>query len=158
MRVGIGYDIHALKKGPKLLLGGVEIPHTSGLSGHSDGDALLHAVVDALLGAAGLGDIGEYFSDKDPRWKNASSVIFAKKALKTIQKKKFKILNIDTVVIAERPKLGSHKTRIRRSIAKIFGLGVEHVNIKAKTNEGFGPVGEGRAIAAMAVVTLKKGR
>ncbi len=158
MRVGIGYDIHALKKGPKLLLGGVEIPHTSGLSGHSDGDVLLHAVVDALLGAAGSGDIGEYFSDKDPRWKNASSVLFAEKALKTVKEKKFKIQNIDTVVIAERPKLGAHKMRIRRSMARIFGVGIESVNIKAKTNEGFGPVGEGKAIAAMAVVTLNKGR
>ena len=158
MRVGIGYDIHALKKGPKLLLGGVEIPYTSGLSGHSDGDVLLHAVVDALLGAAGLGDIGEYFSDKDPRWKNASSAIFARKALKALKKMKLKIQNIDTVVIAERPKLMAHKAKIRRSVAKIFGLEIENVNVKAKTNEGFGPVGEGKAIAAMAVVTLHKGR
>jgi len=156
MRVGIGYDIHALKKGRKLLLGGVHVPHTSGLSGHSDGDVLLHAVVDALLGAAGLGDIGEYFSDTDPRWKGAASSFFAERTLAMLKKKKLSIRNIDTVVIAERPKLGGHKGNIQRSVARIFGLGIGDVNVKAKTNEGLGPVGEGKAIAAMAVVALQK--
>lgn len=156
MRVGIGYDIHALKKGRKLLLGGVHIPHSSGLSGHSDGDVLLHAVVDALLGAAGLGDIGEYFSDKDPRWKGAASSFFAERTLAMLKKKKLGVRNIDTVIIAERPRLGEHKDKIRRSVARIFGLGIENVNVKAKTNEGLGPVGEGKAISAMAVVSLRK--
>ena len=158
MRVGIGYDIHALKKGPKLLLGGVVIPHTSGLAGHSDGDVLLHAIVDALLGAAGLGDIGEYFSDKDSRWKSVSSALFAEKTLAMLKEKKWSILNIDAVVITEKPKLTEHKDKIRRSLARIFGLGVEDVNVKAKTNEGFGPVGEGKAVAAMAVVSLQRTR
>ncbi len=155
MRVGIGYDIHALKKGRRLVLGGIQIPHTSGLSSHSDGDVLLHAIVDAALGSAGLGDIGDHFRDTDPRWKGASSARFAKKTLAMLRKKKLSIQNIDTVVIAERPKLTLYKDKLRRSVAQIFGLRVEAVNVKAKTNEGFGPVGEGRAIAVMAIVSLR---
>ncbi len=156
MKVGIGYDIHELKKGRKLVLGGVHIPHESGLAGHSDGDVLLHAIVDAVLGASGSGDIGEYFKDTDPRWKGVSSTLFAKKTLALLKGKKLSIRNIDTVLVAQRPKLEGHKKDIRLSVSRIFGLETKDVNVKAKTNEGFGAIGEGKAIAAMAVVSLRK--
>ena len=157
MRVGIGYDIHALKKGRKLILGGVTIPYSKGLLGHSDGDVLLHAIVDATLGAMGEGDIGEYFSDKDDRYKNAGSVLFVDKVRDLLKKKKLKIGNIDSTVIAEEPKLYSYKANIREKIAEVFNILVSNVNVKAKTNEGFGEVGKKQAIACFAVVSLIKG-
>ena len=157
MRVGIGYDIHALKKGRKLILGGVAISHAKGLLGHSDGDALLHAVVDAALGAMGEGDIGEHFSDKECRTKNADSVLFVKKVRDLLKRKKLKIGNIDSTVIAEEPRLYAYKDRMREKIAAAFRIPAERVNIKAKTNEGFGEVGKKQAIACFAVVSLIKG-
>ncbi len=157
MRVGIGYDIHALKKGRKLILGGVTIPYSQGLLGHSDGDALLHAIVDAALGAMGEGDIGEYFSDNDSQYKNADSLLFVKKVQDLLRKNRLKIGNIDSTVIAERPKLYPYKKKMRETIAAAFRVPVSRVNVKAKTNEGFGEVGKKQAIACFAVVSLIKG-
>ena len=156
MRVGIGYDIHALRKGRKLVLGGVKISHPKGLFGHSDGDALLHAIVDAALGAAGLGDIGEHFSDKQARWSGVSSLLFARETALLLKKKKLRIVNIDSIVVLELPKLAPYKKTMRDSIAGAFGVETSRVNVKAKTNEGLGPIGKGQAIAAHAVVTLEK--
>lgn len=156
MRVGIGYDIHALKKGRRLILGGVVIPHPKGLSGHSDGDALMHAIVDAALGAAGLGDIGEHFSDSERRWKNVASVVFARETVAKVRKKGFRIAQIDSVLLVERPKLAVYKKAMRESVARAFGVKPDRVNIKAKTNEGFGEIGRGQALAATAVVVLEE--
>ena len=158
MRVGIGYDIHALQKGRRLILGGVEIPFSKSLVGHFDGDALVHAIVDAILGAMGEGDIGEHFSDKDSRNKNANSLVFVEKAKALLKKNKFKILNIDSVVIAEAPKLSAYKLPMRKKIASVFNISLDSVSVKAKTNEGFGPLGKNQAIACTAVVALKNGR
>lgn len=157
MRVGIGYDIHALKKGKKLLLGGVLIPYSHGLDGYSDGDALLHAIVDAVFGALGEGDIGDHFSNKDPRWKGADSRMFVKEALSRLKKRKLVVAHIDSVIIAEAPKLGKYKEEIQKNVAKAFGLSLSSVGVKAKTNEGFGVLGRGEAIACQAVVSLKRG-
>ena len=156
MRVGMGYDIHALRKGRKLVLGGVTIPFSKGLYGHSDGDALFHAIVDAALGAAGLGDIGEHFSDKDPRWKGASGETFARGTVALLKKKKMRVVQIDSVLILEAPKLSAYKRAMRHKIAAAFGIPTECVNVKAKTNEGFGDIGKGRAIAASALVVIQK--
>lgn len=156
MRVGIGYDIHALRKGRKLVLGGVRIPHSKGLFGHSDGDALFHAVVDAALGAGGLGDIGEFFSDQDARWKGVSSVLFARETVRRLRGKKLKVSQIDSVLVMERPRLSPYKRAMRENLARAFGVDVSRVNVKAKTNEGFGPIGKGRAVAATAVVLLER--
>ena len=156
MRVGIGYDIHALRKGRKLVLGGVKIPHSKGLFGHSDGDALLHAIVDAALGAAGLGDIGGHFSDKEARWRSVSSLLFARETAALLKKKKLRVSQIDSIVVLELPKLTLYKKAMCSSIARAFGVEVSRVNVKAKTNEGLGPVGKGQAIAATAIVLLEK--
>jgi len=156
-RVGLGYDIHRLKSGRPLFLAGVRIPFKQGLLGHSDADVLLHAVCDALLGAAGLGDIGDHFPDSDIRYKNTASSYFAKKIFEILKRDGFKICYIDTVIIMERPKLASFKEAIRKSLANIFSLQPNQVSVKAKTNEGLGPVGQSKAIAAYAVVLLKMG-
>lgn len=154
MRVGIGYDIHSLAKGSKLVLGGVEIPFEKGLVGHSDGDALFHAMIDAVLGALGKGDIGELFPDTDLTHKGASSARFAQMIAEMVRASHLKIGHIDSVVIAEAPKLGPYKEAIRQSIAKAFGISPSQVGIKAKTNEGFGEIGRGEAIACHAVASL----
>ena len=156
MRVGIGYDIHSLRKGRKLVLGGVKIPHSKGLFGHSDGDALIHAIVDAALGAAGLGDIGDHFSDKEARWQGVSSLLFARETVSMLKKKKLKVSQIDSVLVLEEPKIGPYKKAMRESLAHAFGVATESVNVKAKTNEGHGPIGKGQALAAYAVVLLEK--
>ena len=156
MRVGIGYDIHTLIKGRKLVLGGVKIPNPRGLFGHSDGDALMHAIVDAALGAGGLGDIGDHFSDKESRWRGVSSLLFARETVSLLRKKKFKVSQIDSILILERPKLSPYKIAMRESIARAFSVDVSRVNVKAKTNEGLGAIGKGKAIAASAVVLLEK--
>lgn len=157
MRVGIGYDIHRLKAGRKLILGGVLIPFAKGLMGHSDGDVLLHALTDAVLGALGAGDIGDHFSDKDPRWKGADSRMFAEMALSILKKRRFRIVNMDVVLLAEKPKLTLYKQKIRASVAKIFNVPSSSVSIKVKTNEGLDAVGKGQAMACYAVVSLRKG-
>ena len=155
MRIGIGYDIHRLKKGLKLRLGGVLIPHTHGLVGHSDGDALIHAVVDAVLGAAGLGDIGGYFSDKDRRFKNADSRSFLRAVRRMLKEKKWTLVNVDSVLVAEKPDLSKFKSSMSQNIARELGILASQVNVKAKTNEGLGSVGKGKALACYAVVSLK---
>lgn len=154
-KVGIGYDIHRLVAGRKLFIAGLAIPHTKGLLGYSDADVLLHAICDALLGACGCADIGEHFPDTDPKYKNISSIKLLKKILESIIKKKNKICNVDTVVIAEEPNLSAYKELMRQSLAKILNIKNDCVNIKAKTNEGLGCIGRKNAIAAYAVVLLE---
>ena len=135
-RCGIGYDTHRLVEGRKLVLGGVEIPSLRGLLGHSDGDVLSHAIADALLGAAGLGDMGRFFPDSDPRWKNASSRIFLETIRALLAERKLEIVNIDSVVVLDEPKLAPYMNRIKESLASALGIPPERVNIKAKTSEG----------------------
>jgi 2-C-methyl-D-erythritol 2,4-cyclodiphosphate synthase len=154
VRCGIGYDLHRLAEGRKLIIGGMEIPFDKGPVGHSDGDVVAHAMVDALLGAAGLGDIGSHFPDSDPKWKGANSLIFLEHARKLLDEKKFVIEHIDAVVILERPKLGPHFPKMREILAKSLGIPAEKVHLKAKTNEGVDAVGRGEAIAAHIVATL----
>jgi len=153
-KIGIGYDIHRLVEGRKLFLGGVEIPYIKGLLGHSDGDALLHAICDALLGALGEGDIGEHFPDTDPQYHNVSSVELLKAVKNLVEEKKFMIANVDTVVIAQEPKLFPFKKQIRGKIAQILDIKEDCVNIKAKTNEGLGEIGREEGIAAYAAVAI----
>ena len=153
-KIGIGYDIHRLVEGRKLFLGGVEIPYIKGLLGHSDGDALLHAICDALLGALGEGDIGEHFPDTDPQYHNLSSVELLKAVKNLVEEKKFMIANVDTVVIAQEPKLVPFKKQIRGKIAQILDIKEDCVNIKAKTNEGLGEIGREEGIAAYAAVAI----
>ena len=136
LRCGIGYDTHRLVEGRKLILGGVEIPSRRGLLGHSDGDVLSHAIADALLGAAGLGDMGRFFPDSDPRWKNASSRIFLETIRGLLAERKLEIVNIDSVVVLDEPKLAPHMNRIKESLAAALGIPAECVNVKAKTSEG----------------------
>lgn len=156
-RIGIGYDIHRLVQGRKLFIGGVEIPYVKGLLGHSDGDVLLHAVCDALLGAIGERDIGEHFSDTDPRYHNISSGELLKTVDGLVRQKGYEIANIDTVVIAQEPVLSPFKGLIRKEIARILRLDPECVNIKAKTTEGTGEIGRKEAVASYAVALLMKG-
>ena len=155
MRVGIGFDIHRLVPERPLILGGVTVPHPTGLLGHSDADVLLHALCDALLGAAGAGDIGTYFPDTDPRWKNAASRIFVEKGLELVSARGFKVGNIDLVVIAEQPRMAPYAQAIRESIAQLLKVDETQVNLKARTMEGLGPIGSGEAIACTAVVLLE---
>ena len=156
-RVGIGYDSHRLVANRKLIVGGVEIPFEKGLSGHSDGDILFHALTDALLGALGLGDIGQYFPPSDPRWKDADSRVFLEHAHKLIQENGYRVVNVDAVIILEQPKIGPHRDAIRKNVAEVLGIEVERVGLKAKTAEGIGPVGEGKAAEAQAVALVARG-
>jgi 2-C-methyl-D-erythritol 2,4-cyclodiphosphate synthase len=156
IRVGEGWDTHALVTGRPLILGGVTIPHTHGLLGHSDADALLHAITDALLGAAGLGDIGRHFPDTDPQFKGADSAVLLKEAARRVADKGWRIGNVDTTIVAQAPKMAPHIPLMRESIAQALGLDADAVNVKAKTAEKMGPVGEGRAIEARAVCLLYK--
>ena len=153
-RIGEGWDIHALVEGRKLILGGVEIPHTKGLLGHSDADALLHAITDALLGAAALGDIGTHFPDTDAQFKGADSTVLLAEAAKRVRACGFEIGNVDSTVIAQAPKLAPHIAAMRERIAQVLGVKVDQVNVKAKTAEKMDAVGEGRAMEARAVVLL----
>src|SRR5579872_6799816 len=153
-RAGIGYDLHRLAEGRKLILGGIEVPFHKGPVGHSDGDALAHAICDALLGAAGLGDIGTHFPDTDAKWKGASSLRFLEHVRKLLAEKSAAITHIDAVVIAERPKLGPHFPAMRQALADALGIDIARINLKAKTNEGVGAVGRGEAIAAQAIAML----
>lgn len=155
-RIGIGYDSHRLVPGRKLVLGGVEVPFNKGLLGHSDADALLHAVCDALLGAAALGDIGEHFPDTDPKYRGISSLKLLKAVSGLLKKKHYQIINIDVVVILEQPKLSGLKDKMRSAICAALGVNKDRVGVKAKTNEGLGDIGKSKAIAAYAVALLKK--
>jgi 2-C-methyl-D-erythritol 2,4-cyclodiphosphate synthase len=154
-RVGIGYDLHRLEKNHRLIIGGVEIESDIGAYSHSDGDCLLHALVDAMLGAAGLGDIGEHFPDTDEKYKNVKSSLFVIKTLDLIKKNGFKIINVDATVLLEKPKLASYKQSIKKNIANLLNLDERFVNIKAKTNEKVDEVGRGLAIASYVVVLLE---
>jgi 2-C-methyl-D-erythritol 2,4-cyclodiphosphate synthase len=156
IRIGEGWDIHALVEGRKLMLGGVEIPHTKGLLGHSDADALLHAITDALLGAAAMGDIGTHFPDTDAAFKGADSAMLLQEAARRVRAQGFEIGNVDSTVVAQAPKLAPHIGAMRESIARALSVGVDQVNVKAKTAEKMGSVGEGRAMEARAVVLLAK--
>jgi 2-C-methyl-D-erythritol 2,4-cyclodiphosphate synthase len=153
-RVGIGYDVHRLEPGRRLVLGGIEIPADRGPVGHSDGDALAHALCDALLGAAGLGDIGTHFPDTDPRWKDVSSLLFLERTSAMLAEHGLRIAWIDAVVIAERPKLGPHFPAMKQALAGALVVPPERINLKAKTNEGMGELGRGEAIAAQVVAGL----
>jgi len=155
-RVGIGTDIHRIVEGRKLMLGGVHIPFPAGLLGHSDGDVALHAIVDALLGAAGLGDIGTLFPDTEMQWKDADSKVFLYSVKEQLEKKQWEVVNVDLTIHAEAPKLGPMKGQIRRCIAGLLGMDFAAVNVKAKTNEGLGEIGAGEAMAATAVALLRK--
>jgi 2-C-methyl-D-erythritol 2,4-cyclodiphosphate synthase len=153
-RAGLGYDLHRLAVGRKLMLGGVEVPFERGPVSHSDGDVLAHAICDALLGAAGLGDIGTHFPDNDPQWKDAPSLRFLESVRALIDQRRLRIAHIDAVVIAERPKLGPHFPAMRQALAGALGIEPQRINLKAKTNEGVDAVGRGEAIAAQAIATL----
>lgn len=155
-RVGIGYDIHRLVEGRRLFLGGLEIPYIKGLLGHSDADVLLHAICDALLGAIACGDIGEHFPDNEPEYCGIASIELLEKVHSMIKKQGFKINQIDSVIIAEEPKLVPFKKQIRQNIAGALNLSLDDVGVKAKTNEGLGETGKSEAIAAYAVATLIK--
>lgn len=156
LRIGEGWDIHALVEGRPLMLGGVHIPHDKGLLGHSDADALLHAITDALLGGAALGDIGRHFPDTDARFRGADSGVLLAEAARRVAEAGFAIVNIDSTVIAQAPKLAPHIDAMRARIAALLGLEVSRVNVKAKTAEKMGPVGEGRAMEARAVALLMR--
>ncbi len=156
-RIGIGYDIHRLVEGRKLFIGGIEIPYIKGLLGHSDGDVLIHAVCDALLGAAGQGDIGMHFPDTDPKYLNVCSVELLKAVLELVKNNGFSVNNVDSVIIAQQPVLAPFKKQIQINIAGILKIDAGRVNIKAKTNEGLGELGREEAIASYAAVTLGSG-
>ncbi|MGQ2993979.1 2-C-methyl-D-erythritol 2,4-cyclodiphosphate synthase [Variovorax sp.] len=156
IRVGEGWDVHQLVAGRKLILGGVEVPHVTGLLGHSDADVLLHAITDALLGGAGLGDIGRHFPDTDAQFRGADSAVLLAEAARRVRAEGWQIGNIDSTVIAQAPKLALHIPAMRERIAQTLGIAGEQVNVKAKTAEKLGPVGEGRAMEARAVVLLHR--
>jgi 2-C-methyl-D-erythritol 2,4-cyclodiphosphate synthase len=151
---GIGWDSHRLVEGRPLILGGVAIPFARGLHGHSDADVLAHAIVDALLGAAGLGDIGEHFPDTDEQWAGADSLELLRAVVALVAERGHSVVNVDSTVLMERPKLGPHRAEIRASLAGALGVGAERVNVKASTGEGMGFVGRGEGVAALAIVTL----
>jgi 2-C-methyl-D-erythritol 2,4-cyclodiphosphate synthase len=155
-RSGIGYDLHRLAEGRKLILGGIELPFPKGPVGHSDGDALSHALCDALLGAAGLGDIGTHFPDTDPKWKDVSSLRFLERIRDLLTEHRFRIVHIDATVITERPKLGPHFPAMREALAKSLSIAPSMINLKAKTNESVDAIGRGEAIAAQAIATLDR--
>ena len=153
-RCGIGYDLHRLAEGRKLIVGGVELAFEKGPVSHSDGDVLAHALCDALLGAAGLGDIGTHFPDTDPKWKGANSLLFLEHAKKLLDEKHFAIEHVDAVVITEKPKLGPYFPKMREILAKALAIPAAKIHLKAKTNEGVDAIGRGEAIAAYVVATL----
>lgn len=154
MRVGIGYDVHRLVEDRKLIIGGVEIPYEKGLLGHSDADVLLHAIMDALLGAAALGDIGKHFPDTDPQYKGASSLKLLEHVGRILEEKNYQIVNIDATIIAQRPKMASHIPQMIQNVAGILKMDTEQVNIKATTEEGLGFTGSGEGISAQAICSL----
>jgi 2-C-methyl-D-erythritol 2,4-cyclodiphosphate synthase len=154
-RAGIGYDSHRLATGRRLILGGVEIPGELGLEGHSDADVLTHAVIDALLGAAGMGDIGEHFPDTDERFSDADSMELLKEVVAKLSTAGLEVVNVDGTVVMERPKLGAHREQIRKRLAQAIGLEEKRVNVKATTGEGIGFVGRGEGVAALAVASLR---
>jgi 2-C-methyl-D-erythritol 2,4-cyclodiphosphate synthase len=155
MRIGMGYDVHRLVEGRKLILGGVDIPYEKGLLGHSDADVLLHAIMDALLGAAALGDIGKHFPDSDEKYKGISSLELLKHVSLLLQSKGYSIINIDSTIIAQRPKLAPYIDDMRKNIASVIGIDIDAVSVKATTEEGLGFTGEGLGISSNAVCLLE---
>ena len=156
IRIGEGWDVHALVPGRQLILGGVKIPHTTGLLGHSDADVLLHAITDAVLGAAGLGDIGRHFPDTDAQFKGADSSVLLQEAMRRVRAQGWELVNVDSTIVAQAPKLAPHMAAINAGVAKALGVSLDQVNVKAKTAEKLGPVGMGQSIEARAVGLLKK--
>jgi 2-C-methyl-D-erythritol 2,4-cyclodiphosphate synthase len=156
MRVGIGHDTHRLEAGRPLILGGVRVEHPRGLMGHSDADVVLHALTDALLGAAGLGDIGDAYPDTDPQFKDRDSSFFLHETLIRLNQKGFRVVNVDVIVFAQEPKLGPLKGQMRKKLAELLTLDVDAVNVKAKTGEKVGAIGRGEAISCQAVVLIDK--
>lgn len=155
IHVGNGYDVHALVAGRKLILGGVEIPHTKGLDGHSDADVLMHAICDAVLGAMGERDIGTFFPNNDPRWKNVASKVFLQEAGRLVQIRGGKIVNVDATLIAEAPKIGPYVTQMKKNVAEALGINPARVGIKATTNERMGFLGREEGMAALAVASIQ---
>ena len=156
MRVGLGYDVHKLVEGRDLILGGVNIPYEKGLLGHSDADVLVHAIMDALLGAAALGDIGKHFPDTDPAYKGADSLKLLEHVGKILEERLYVIENIDATIIAQRPKMAPHIQMMRENVAKVLGIEVDQVNIKATTEEGLGFTGTGEGISSQAICAIEK--
>jgi len=154
IRIGEGWDVHALAPDRKLILGGVHIPHSLGLLGHSDADVLLHAITDAVLGAAGLGDIGRHFPDTDAQFKGADSAVLLAEAMRRVRAQGWELVNVDSTIVAQAPKLAPHMPAIRASVAKALGVDEDQVNVKAKTAEKLGPVGEGKSMEARAIALL----
>src|SRR5688572_22879803 len=155
LRIGQGYDVHAFTAGAHVTLGGTKIPHTHGILAHSDGDVLLHAICDALLGAAGLGDIGMHFPDTDPRWKGADSRAFVRHVRELLKQRDFVIVNVDTTVICEAPRLGKYRETMRTNIASDLGVNITRVNIKATTSEKMGFIGRGEGLACQAIALIE---
>lgn len=156
VRTGLGWDVHRLAAGRPLVLGGVTVPFELGLEGHSDSDVLAHAITDAILGAAALGDIGMHFPDSDPQWHGCDSLVFLRRAKDLAEEQGFRIVNVDSTVILERPKLKDFRDAIRERLAEALGLEKDRISVKFKTAEKVGPVGEGRSAEAQAVVSLQK--
>ena len=156
IRTGIGIDSHRFETGRPLVLGGVDIPHEEGLAGHSDADVLTHAVIDALLGAAGLGDIGQHFPDTDERFKDADSLELLRTVTVFLESNGFRVLHVDSTVMMERPKLSPYRDSIRETLSGVLGIGLGHVNVKATTGEGMGFVGRAEGVAALAVATVER--
>lgn len=155
-RIGFGNDIHRLVKDKPLILGGVSVPAENGAEGHSDADALLHAVTDAILGALALGDIGQHFSDKDERWKDADSLIFLNEAVRMMREKGFEVVNLDSTISLEKPKLRPYIQAMRENLGRSLNIDISYISVKAKTGEGLDAIGENRAIKAEAVILLQK--
>jgi 2-C-methyl-D-erythritol 2,4-cyclodiphosphate synthase len=156
MRVGSGFDIHAFGPGDAVMLGGVRVPHSRGVVAHSDGDVLLHALVDALLGAAGLGDIGQHFPDSDPRWRGVDSRHFVHVTLQLLEQHQWRIVNADLTLLAEAPRIAPHRDAIRSALAELLRLPLSDVNLKATTTEHLGALGRGEGLAAMATVLIER--
>jgi 2-C-methyl-D-erythritol 2,4-cyclodiphosphate synthase len=154
MRVGVGYDAHRFEAGRRLVLGGVDIPSVTGLAGHSDADAVSHAITDAILGAAGMGDIGSHFPPADEHWRDADSMDLLARAVDVVAGSNYQVVNVDVTVIAEHPRIGPHVPAMRERIAGAIGIGPQHISIKGKTNEGMGWTGRGEGVAVIAVALL----
>lgn len=156
MRIGSGYDAHRLVEGRKLILGGVEIPFKKGLLGHSDADALIHAVCDALLGAAGLGDIGLHFPDADPQYKDINSVTLLSRTAGMLKEKGFQVVNVDATIFAQAPRIAPHRKAMEANIARALEIEADRINVKATTTEGLGPIGRGEGVGAACLVLIEK--
>lgn len=156
LRIGQGYDVHAFEPGDYVTLGGVRIPHSQGIKAHSDGDVLLHSICDALLGAAALGDIGVHFSDKDPQWRGADSRGLLRRVRDLLTERGYRIVNVDSTVLAEAPRLGKHRETMRANIAADLGIDIDQVSVKATTSEGLGFVGQREGIASHAIASIER--